>query len=154
MAGKGSDSDSDATTRNETSVETRTFRPSACRETLDGRDVKDFFAFEDAGRVFVCQIEEARRPHTPPWWWFTVSSDSHRYAPFHSSAGDTEDSVQARIIAYYDALIARLAEPRQPWRRTEKAPVAGAPVGPVPPSTDVAASGATEEPPQVDSTAE
>lgn len=123
------------------------FAPGGHCETSARDDVKESFSFEDAGRVFVCRIEEARRPHTPPWWWFTVSSDSHRYAPFHSSAGDTEDSVQARIVAYYDAMVARHAEPRQPWRRTEKVPIRPA----VPLVQDGAALSA-EEPPQPGST--
>jgi hypothetical protein len=85
--------------------------------------VKQSFNFEDAGRTFACRIEEPRKPHTTAWWWFTVSSDSHRYAPFHSDAGDTEASVRARIVAFYDNRIAQRDAPRQPWRRPERVAV-------------------------------
>lgn len=78
------------------------------------------FEFEDAGRTFVCRVEQARAPRTTTWWWFTVSGDNSRYAPFHSGPRDTEDSVRERIVAYYDELLARRAAPRQPWGRPNK----------------------------------
>ena len=78
------------------------------------------FSFEDTGRVFDCHVERARARDTVVWWWFTVSSDNNRYAPFHADVGDTEDSVRSRVVAYYDALIRRRSEPRQPWRRPDK----------------------------------
>jgi len=97
-----------------------------------GAVVDQSFSFEDAGRTFACRVEEARTPHTTAWWWFTVSSDNYRYAPFHADAADTEDSVRSRIVSYYDTLLVRRAAPRQPWRRADR-PVGPAPVAPVVP---------------------
>ena len=97
--------------------------------------VRPSFSFEDAGRIFACHVEHARTRDVAAWWWFTVSSDSHRYAPFHADAGDTEDSVRSRVVAYYDALISRRSAPRQPWRRTDRA--AGTPAS-APDSADTA----------------
>jgi hypothetical protein len=96
-----------------------------------GAVVNQSFSFEDAGRTFACRVEEARTPHTTAWWWFTVSSDNYRYAPFHADATDTEDSVRTRIVSYYDTLLVRRAAPRQPWRRADRPVVApGAPGAP------------------------
>ena len=78
------------------------------------------FSFEDAGRVFACHVAQAQTRDITEWWWFTVSSDSHRYAPFHADAGDTEDSVRSRVVAYYDALLSQRSAPRQPWRRPDR----------------------------------
>jgi hypothetical protein len=94
--------------------------------------------FEEAGRTYACHVEPARNPHTAPWWWFSVSGDSHRYAPFHASAEDTDDSVRERIVAYYDALVTRRAAPREPWGRRDKGvaavpPTPAVPAGPAAP---------------------
>ena len=82
--------------------------------------MKEAFDFEDAGRTFACRIEAARSPNAAAWWWFSVSNDSQRYAPFCSDASDTEDSVRSRIIAFYENRLARRDAPREPWRRPEK----------------------------------
>lgn len=82
--------------------------------------MKESFDFVDAGRTFACRIEAARNPRVAAWWWFSVSNDRQRYAPFHSDASDSEDSVRSRIVAFYENRLARLAAPRQPWRRPEK----------------------------------
>jgi len=78
------------------------------------------FSFEDSGRVFACHVARAQARDVAVWWWFTVSSDSNRYAPFQAEAGDTEDSVRARVVAYYDALVTRRSAPREPWRRPDR----------------------------------
>jgi hypothetical protein len=81
------------------------------------------FQFEDGGRTYTCRVGEAqtapsaRTARTAPWWWFGVSGDGHRYAPFHADAGDTQESVRPRIVAYYEALLVRRAAPRAPWMR-------------------------------------
>jgi hypothetical protein len=106
--------------------------------------VKKSFDFVDAGRTFACRIEEARRPNTTAWWWFTVSSDNHRYAPFHFDATDTEDSVRARIVGFYDNRLARRDAPRQPWRRPEKA---ATPVVPANPDDPARPAGESPPPP-------
>ncbi|HEX6533000.1 MAG TPA: hypothetical protein VF041_00300 [Gemmatimonadaceae bacterium] len=79
----------------------------------------DPFAFVDEGRTFTCAIEEARAPRTDAWWWFRVSTDDrNRYAPFRADASDTVSSVRERIVAYYDALLARRAAPATTyWNR-------------------------------------
>jgi len=62
--------------------------------------VKDF-EFVDAGRKFFCSVEVPRQAGMQPWWWFRLdNSESTRYAPFEASPNDTQESVQARIIAY------------------------------------------------------
>lgn len=80
------------------------------------------FSFEDAGRSFACHVEHAQTRDMTLWWWFTVSSDHHRYAPFHASVGDTEESVRSRVVAFYDALLARRAAPSEPHRRLGRPP--------------------------------
>ncbi len=81
--------------------------------------MKKEFEFEDDGRTFSCSVESAFAPHTEKWWWFAVTGkDSQRYAPFRVAAGDTESSVRARIVAYYDALLVRRSQPAVSyWRR-------------------------------------
>ena len=47
-----------------------------------------------------------------------VAEDPHRYAPFRAAASDTRGSVQARVVAYYDDLVARRDLPtNHSWRR-------------------------------------
>ncbi|HVE79462.1 MAG TPA: hypothetical protein VNA89_11395 [Gemmatimonadaceae bacterium] len=96
------------------------------------------FQFEAGGRAYTCRVEAARTPRTTPWWWFEVSGDGQRYAPFHAAPDDTEESVAARIVAYYDALLARRAAPREPWGRrgqTTTTAAAGAPAAAAPTPT-------------------
>lgn len=72
------------------------------------------FAFVDSGRTFTCFVETTRRATAEAWWWFRVSTEEHgRYAPFRADDGDTTDAVRGRVVAYYDNLLARRAEP---WR--------------------------------------
>lgn len=70
------------------------------------------FEFTDGGRSYSCKMEDRRSAlgHTR-WWWFGVSGDRSRYAPFVASADDTERSVRDRIVAYYDDLAARRGIP-------------------------------------------
>jgi hypothetical protein len=91
--------------------------------------VIDALRFEDGGRIFDGRVERRRtaRRAAPPqgrpdesregaWWWFRVSGDAQRYAPFHSAADDTAASVRSRIVAYYADLLARRAQPLSPRR--------------------------------------
>src|SRR5919201_4594319 len=66
------------------------------------------FTFEADDRTFVCQIEEGRT-QVRQWWWFTVSGESHRFAPFQPKADDTLESVRSRVLSYYRELVARRA---------------------------------------------
>lgn len=81
------------------------------------------FEFVDAGRKFFCSVEVPRHVGMPPWWWFRLDkAESTRYAPFEASANDTQQSVQERIIAYYEKLLAIEARPvhqRPVWRKPE-----------------------------------
>ena len=77
------------------------------------------FAFADGDRTFTCCVEASPRAPTEAWWWFQVSTESHqRHAPFRADDTDTRRNVQARVVAYYDNLLARRAEPARPrWER-------------------------------------
>ena len=70
------------------------------------------FAFVDDGRTFTCNVEASRHARTDAWWWFVVSTEQHqRHAPFRAEADDTPAVIQARVVAYYDDLLARRAAP-------------------------------------------
>jgi hypothetical protein len=95
------------------------------------------FEFVDEGRKFFCSVEVPGQKGMRPWWWFRLDTGtSTRYAPFEASATDTKESVQARIVAYYAALLAIEARPvhqRPVWRKPEPAtPPAGITPGPAP----------------------
>ena len=84
------------------------------------------FTFEEGGRTYECT--PGSRGGGPPegsWWWFTVSGDSHRYARFQTAAGDTRESVRARIVEYYEHRLWVRAQPvvkRGPFGRAAKDP--------------------------------
>ena len=65
------------------------------------------FDFVDSGRTYRCCVEEPSRGPREAWWWFGVKGDDSRYAPFRADVGDTEASVRARVIAYYEDRVAR-----------------------------------------------
>lgn len=92
------------------------------------------FEFEDSGRRFCCSVEPLRQSSPEAWWWFSVSLEEHaRYAPFRVEKGDTQRSVQSRVVQYYDELLRRRAEPPvNRWKRgapgqAQPAAPAGAP---------------------------
>jgi hypothetical protein len=82
------------------------------------------FEFEAGGRTYSCRLEEPRAARREAWWWFGVSGDAHRYAPFQATSGDTVESVQSLIVAFYANLLARRASPPAPrhhwWARRGK----------------------------------
>jgi len=83
------------------------------------------FTFEEGGRTYECTPEERGDPSRGPWWWFTVSDDSQRYARFEAAAGDTRKSVRTRIVAYYEHRMWVRAQPavsRKHFGRPVKAP--------------------------------
>ena len=91
------------------------------------------FEFEDGGRTYTCHVEKKKGSFTDGWWWFTVTGDGHRYAPFQGASGDTRNSVRDRITKYHVDLLARRAAPAVPrnqWARRGKdgapAPAPGA----------------------------
>ncbi len=64
--------------------------------------MKKTFEFEEGGRTYTCRVEEQRRDRPESWWWVDVSGDRNRYAPFRAESGDSEASVRARIVAFYE----------------------------------------------------
>lgn len=81
------------------------------RETEEREPMLQPFTFEADNCVFACQIEQGRSRLAQAWWWFTVSGESHRFAPFQPVTSDTVDNVQARVLSYYRELVARRALP-------------------------------------------
>lgn len=67
------------------------------------------FDFEDGGRKYTCTVEGREAATKEAWWWFAVTADRGRYAPFRAASNDTRNSVQSRILEYYSALLARRA---------------------------------------------
>ena len=94
------------------------------------------FEFEEGGRVYRCCVQGERSVGAGAWWWFDVSGDAQRYAPFHPEPGDTQHSVRARIVDYYKALLVRRAMPPAPRYGQGRPPKQ--PVGPAAQSEPVA----------------
>lgn len=85
------------------------------------------FEFEEEGRTYVCKVEARRATPDLSWWWFDVSGDRQRYAPFQADSADTQKGVKSKIISYYTNVLearARPAELRSHWARRPK-PEAG-----------------------------
>ena len=96
------------------------------------------FQFEDGGRTYTCRIEGPRGARTESWWWFGVSGDQQRYAPFQASSSDTQKDVRARIITYYSDLLFRRSQPAVPrhhWAQRGKGTTPAAPATPATPAT-------------------
>ena len=86
--------------------------------------IKDF-SFEDDDRTYDCTVEERKAPPAGHWWWFAVTGDAQRYAPFEAASSDTQKSVKARVIAYYTKLLfarSQPVEPKQHWARRGRPP--------------------------------
>lgn len=81
------------------------------------------FDFEEGGRTYTCCVEPPRATRPEAWWWFGVSGDQHRYAPFQAADDDTQDSVRWRVVTFYSDLVARRAQPstRHHWAHRNKA---------------------------------
>jgi hypothetical protein len=85
------------------------------------------FDFEHDSKTYHCSVEPLRGDS---WWWFNVSGDPNRYAPFHAAGSDTRDSVKTRIVEYYANHIARRLAPPVPrgrWQRPDAPAPAAAP---------------------------
>jgi len=72
------------------------------------------FTFEHGGRSYTCTPEKGSGTLNGTWWWFNVSYDQQRYAPFEYAKGDTQSSVQSRIIAYYEHRLWAREQPTLP----------------------------------------
>lgn len=79
--------------------------------------MNDRFDFTEDGRTFTCSAEARAGARDEMWWWFHVSGDRHRYAPFHAVAGDSQSAVRHRITAYYNDLLARRGLPLPTYPR-------------------------------------
>ncbi len=88
------------------------------------------FSFVEGDRKYQCRVERPTAGRTEAWWWFEVSGDGHRYAPFQAAPGDTDASVRARILTYYLNMLVRRSEPASSWHNRGKrvAPAGAAPV--------------------------
>jgi hypothetical protein len=78
------------------------------------------FDFEHDSKTYRCTVEPLRAQGGEPWWWFNVSGDPNRYAPFQAAGSDTRDSVKTRIVEYYTNHVARRLAPPVPrgrWQR-------------------------------------
>ena len=88
------------------------------------------FEFVDGGVTFTCMVEEPTRAGMPPWWFFQIDTRATtRYAPFAAANGDTKESVKARILTFYAAMLATEARPayqRPTWRKPGTAPAVSA----------------------------
>jgi hypothetical protein len=93
------------------------------------------FEFEHEERTYHCTVEPLRaHGGGDAWWWFNVSGDPNRYAPFHAAGSDTRDSVKTRIVEYYTNHLARRLAPPVPrgrWQR-QGAPAAAPTAAPAP----------------------
>ncbi|HTT67857.1 MAG TPA: hypothetical protein VMF70_07510 [Gemmatimonadales bacterium] len=80
------------------------------------------FSFVHDNRTYTCQPEWRQGEQSEMWWWFTVTHDGNRYAPFHALSHDTRESIQARIVAYYANHLARrqMNDQQRHWARRDK----------------------------------
>ena len=79
------------------------------------------FCFIHDSRTYTCQPEEIQGERGECWWWFTVSRDGNRYAPFRALARDTRASIQSRIVEYYANHLAHRSMPdREHWARRDR----------------------------------
>ena len=99
------------------------------------------FEFEEDGRTYSCTVEKRRTPAAEPWWWFGVSGDGQRYAPFQAAKNDTQATVRDRIVTYYKEHLARKAMPavtRQHWASRGRGVIATQVAPPTAPAAQVA----------------
>ena len=97
------------------------------------------FQFEERDKVFRCFTDAPKAPasaRSKHWWWFQVSGDESKYAPFKAAPDDTEASVRSRVIQYYFERLARRSEPSRPFGGGRRpAPAATTTAAPAAPST-------------------
>lgn len=98
------------------------------------------FEFQDGGRTYTCTVEERKGAAGESWWWFAVTGDAQRYAPFRTASGDTRASVQERMVQFYTDRLFRLTQPTVrggQWGNRKSQPTADAAKGTAPPASDV-----------------
>ena len=86
------------------------------------------FEFKEGGRDYSCEVEKQFGQDGEHWWWFNVSGDGQRYAPFQASRDDTRTSVQKRIVAFYEHRLWVRAQPVQRGAQFGSRPAAAKPV--------------------------
>ena len=86
------------------------------------------FEFKEGGRDYTCEVEKQFGQDGEHWWWFNVSGDGQRYAPFQASRDDTRTSVQKRIVAFYEHRLWVRAQPVQRGAQFGSRPAAAKPV--------------------------
>ena len=95
------------------------------------------FEFSEGERSYTCAVEAPRGAPDDTWWWFSVTGDMQRYAPFRTAKGDTRASVQTRVLAYYENRLFQISLPptrgshwgRRPAVVKPAAPTEAAPAG-------------------------
>ena len=88
--------------------------------------------FTHAERTFTCRAEGSAASPETLWWWVSVTGESSRYAAFRAEPRDTAKTLQPRIIAYYEQLLAaraRPAETRAHWSQNRRPAAADKPAG-------------------------
>lgn len=86
------------------------------------------FEFEHGGRTYMCSPEARAGGKKEMWWWFRVSGDAQRYAPFEVVPGESRDAVAQRIVAWHASMLERRSAPAvspQAWWQRRKAAAAG-----------------------------
>lgn len=104
----------------------------------------DAFEFEESGLTYTCVAEARQRGDADRWWWFSVTRDQQRYAPFMAAKGDTVESVKTRILQYYKDLLFRRAQPPEPrsnWRQRGRPAAPATPPAAVQPDAATATEG-------------
>lgn len=71
------------------------------------------FEFEAEGRTYTCTVEARQKPVAESWWWFAVTGDAQRYAPFRATGSDTRSQVQKKIVEFYKNRLFALTQPTQ-----------------------------------------
>jgi len=86
------------------------------------------FEFEHDGRTYSCIPEARAGGKKEMWWWFRVSGDAQRYAPFEVVSGESRDAVAKRIVAWHAAMLERRSAPAvspQAWWQRRKQAASG-----------------------------
>jgi hypothetical protein len=83
------------------------------------------FEFEHDGRTYICSPEARAGGKKEMWWWFRVSGDAQRYAPFEVVPTESRDAVAKRIVAWHAAMLERRSapavSPQAWWQRRKQA---------------------------------
>lgn len=97
------------------------------------------FEFKDGSSTYTCTVESRAGDPADAWWWFAVTGDQQRYAPFRAAKSDTQGSVRERIVAYYENRRFQLTQPTVRGGHWKRKPAAA-------PAADAPAAGAALPP--------